>query len=245
MKKLVKIIAVLWMFVAAPLFAAEDFKVSITNSTNARPLPYYRLTVAWSNAALTAMLAHFSDCAKELNLPVPTPITTNQVAHFAPPIETGAFQAAVWLTNGYWLDDFNGALSFRSRDDLFTLGDMDRLEGFVGSENMTTKEAIDLVRKSFVKLGYKLSDFGMDGAPDKIDGPSDWKNIGHMPFCELTWCRPTEGTGHVYYLRFDVDMNKKRLAGMTLLGKKLWRPAPKIDAVPEFTNRPPPPSYFH
>jgi hypothetical protein len=205
------------------------------------PLPYYQLTVAWSNAVLTALLPHFSDCAKQLNLPIPTPITISQVAHFMPPIETGAFQAALWLTNGYSFEYFNGALCFRSRDDLFALEDMDRLERLAGKDNMTTNEAIDLARNSFVNLGYKLSDFEMGDPPNEIEGPSDIKDVGHMPFCKVTWRGPKGATNKqkTYELQFDVDMRQKRLAGMTLLGKTLWRPVPKIDAVPEFTNAPP------
>src|SRR5579864_7880138 len=99
MKIPAKIIAVLWMFVAAPLFAIEGS------------------TAQWSNAVLTAMLPHFSDCARQLNLPIPIPITISQVARFVPPLEPGAFQAGLWLTNGYCFEYFNGAPSFRSRDD--------------------------------------------------------------------------------------------------------------------------------
>ena len=98
---------------------------------------------------------------------------------------------------------------------------------------MTTNEAIDLARNSFVKLGYKLADFHMDESPTKIEGSYENARLGHVPFCQLTWQSPDKGRSNFYYLEFHVDMNQRRLAGMNLVGKKLWRSLPKVDATPE------------
>lgn len=191
------------------------------------------ITATWSNAVLVALLPHFSDCAKQLNLPIPTPITMSQVAQFHPPIETGAFEAGLWLTNGYTFFYLNGAVTgFNSmRDDWFDQQDIDGLERFVGKDNMTTNEAISLARNSFVKLGYKLADFQMDGTPSTIEGPYDNERLGHIPYCRVTW-EYRSSTNHCL-LEFDVNMNQKRLSGMALVSQKLWRPLPKIDATPE------------
>jgi hypothetical protein len=191
------------------------------------------ITATWSNAVLVALLPHFSDCAKQLNLPIPTPIMMSQVAQFHPPIETGAFEAGLWLTNGYTFFYLNGAVTgFNSmRDDWFVQQDIDGLERFVGKDNMTTNEAIVLARNSFVKLGYKPADFQMDGQPSAIEGPYDNERLGHIPYCRVTW-EYRSPTNHCL-LEFDVNMNQKRLSGMALVSQKLWRPLPKIDATPE------------
>ena len=105
---------------------------------------------------LVALLPHFSDYSKRLNLPIPTPITMSQVAEFHPPVEAGVFESALWLTNGYIFHYLNGAATgFNDlHNDWFIQQDIDGLERFAGKDNMTTNEAIDLARDSFVNLGY-------------------------------------------------------------------------------------------
>jgi hypothetical protein len=195
----------------------------------------YHITVTWSNAVLVALLPHFSDCVKQLNLPIPTPITMSQVAQFHPPIETGAFEAGLWLTNGYTFFYLNGAVTgFNDlHNDWYIQQDIDGLERFVGKDNMTTNEAIALARNSLVKLGYKPADFQMDGPPTEISAPIELNGAGHVPFCKVTWQNLTGPPTNSYYMEFHVNMNQKRLLGMALVSQKLWRPLPKVDAIPE------------
>lgn len=197
----------------------------------------YHITATWSNAVLVALLPHFSDCSKQLNLPIPTPITMSQVADFHPPIETGVFESALWLTNGYIFHYLNGAVTgFNDlHNDWFIQQDIDGVERFAGKDNMTTNEAIDLARNSFVKLGYKPADFQMDGLPSEIEGPYDNGRLGHIPFCKVTWQNLTNRENY-HLLEFHVNMNQKRLLGMALVGQKLWRPLPKVDATPELES---------
>jgi len=192
------------------------------------------ITATWSNAVLVALLPHFSDCSKQLNLPIPTPITMSQVAEFHPPVEAGVFESALWLTNGYIFHYLNGAVTgFNDlHNDWYIQQDIDGLERFSGKDNMTTNEAIELARNSFVKLGYKLSDFQMDGPPTDFEKPADTQVLGHIPFCKVTWQDLTTHTNY-HYLEFHVNMNQKRLLGMALVSQKLWQPLPKVDATPE------------
>jgi hypothetical protein len=139
----------------------------------------YHITAAWSNTVLVALLPHFSDCAKQLNLPIPTPITISQVARFMPPMEAGVFEAGLWLTNGYVFNYLNGATTgfYSLHDDWYIQQDIDGLERFAGKDNMTTNEAIDLARNSFVKLGYNLADFHMDNPPTEFEKPADTQRL--------------------------------------------------------------------
>ena len=191
------------------------------------------ITATWSNAVLVALLPHFSDCSKQLNLPIPTPITMSQVADFHPPIETGNFESALWLTNSYIFHYLNGAVTgFNDlHNDWFIQQDIDGVERFAGKDNMTTNEAIDLARNSFVKLGYKPADFQMDGPPTEISAPIELGKEGHVPFCKITWQNLTNRENY-HLLEFHVNMNQKQLLGMALVSQKLWRPLPKVDATP-------------
>jgi len=198
------------------------------------PATLIHITSTWSNAVLVALLPHFSDCSKQLNLPISTPITMSQVAEFHPPVQTEEFESALWLTNGYIFHYLNGAVTgFNDlHNDWFIQQDVDGLERFAGKDNMTTNEAIELARNSFVKLGYKPVDFQMDGPPSSIEGPFDSERLGHIPFCRVTWQNLTNRENY-HLLEFHVNMNQKRLLGMALVSQKLWQPLPKIDVTPE------------
>lgn len=197
--------------------------------------PLIHITATYSNAALVAILPYFSNFSKAVDLPIKTPITISQVAHFAPPIRTNYWTAAIWLTNRYWLAFHCGYVEgLRSPDDFFTQQDFEGVERLVGKDNMTTNEAIDLARNSFVKLGYKLTDFHMEGPPTRFKGPAE-SRVGHIPFCQAIWESP-EGETNVdksYSVEFHVDTHKKQIVGMFLSSRKFWRPEPKIDAAPE------------
>ena len=107
---------------------------------------------------------------------------------------------------------------------------------------MTTNEVIEFARNAFVKLGYKLADFHLNGAPTRVEGPSDLKNIGHIPYCRVVWesLKSDTDTDEIrlksYQVRFEIDMQRKQIVGMSLIGRDFWRSAPKIDVVPELES---------
>lgn len=201
------------------------------------------MTAMYSNAMLVAILPHVSDCAKQLDLPIPKPITTNQVAHFGASPYKDFIAGGIWLTNHYWFVFENGYVGgFRSPDDWFTMADeyWDHLERYVGKDNMTTNEAIELARNSFYKLGYKPEDFHVDRQPTNLEGPYENKKLGHIPCCKVEWNSP-EATSQEEFdlsckIRFDIDLQQKQVVGMTLVSKRFFRPDPKIDIVPELES---------
>jgi len=113
-------------------------------------------------------------------------------------------------------------------------------ECYVGKDNMTTNEAIQLARDSFRKLGYKPEDFQVDGQPANVEGPYDNQKLGHLPYCKVEWNSP-EATSQKefdqsYKIRFDIDMQSKQVVGMSLISKRFFRPDPKLDVVPELES---------
>lgn len=190
------------------------------------------MTAAWSNAVLVAVLPHFSDFSKNLNLPIPLPITTNQVAQFVPPRVMDQFAAKAVLTNGYVLFYFNGMVNgFSSPGDWYEIQDID-LEGrFVGKDRITMKEAIDLARRTFVKAGHTLAEANMEKPPIEIEPSLDLSHYGHIPWCKLRW-RSSQSETNVnryYSVEFDIDMKEKRVAKMLVFGMKFWRPLPNLN----------------
>lgn len=200
------------------------------------------VTAAYSNAVLVAVLPHVSDFGKKLDLPIPQPITASQVAHCNVAQMPGDIGAGVWLTNHYSFGFGHGYVStFRCKNNPFySTGDEDPVEWlspFVGKDNMTTNEAVELARDSFRKLGYKQEDFNVNKPPTRLDGPGDSKKLGHIPYCQVEWTGPESTAprlqGSDYYVRFDIDMQRKQVVGMNLSGKKFWQSSPKVDIVPE------------
>jgi hypothetical protein len=206
-------------------------------------LQLIHMTAIYSNAMLVAILPHISDCAKQLDLPIPQPITANQVVHFGASPYKDIIAGGVWLTNGCWFVFEKGYVGgFRSQDDWFTMADenWDHLERYVGKDNMTTNEAIELARNSFRKLGYKPEDFHVDVSPTAFQESHDNKQLGHIPYCKVEWNSPEatsqEEFDQSYKIRFDIDMQSKQVVGMTLTSKRFFKPDPKVDIVPELES---------
>jgi hypothetical protein len=204
---------------------------------------FIHITAAYSNALLVAILPHVSDCAKQLDIPIPQPITASQVGRFNPGNLQGFPSGGLWLTNNYWFVFQNGYVGgFRSPDDYLTMADeyWDHLERYVGKDNMTTNETIQLARDSFRKLGYNSEDFGVDGPPTEYIGSCDNKRLGHTPYCRVKW-ESSEPKSRAefecnYHIWFDIDMQRKQVVGMSLISRRFFGDDPKIDVEPELES---------
>lgn len=186
-----------------------------------------------SKARLTSILPSVSDFAKRLNLPIQLPITPDHVSRFV--VVPG--QAALWLTNNYWFALEDGIVrGFRSPDDWFTMAEeyWDHLERYVGRDNMTTNEAIELARNSFRKLGYKPEVFHVNEPPTTFVGSHDNKQLGHIPYCRVQWESPPlrnhaelDKSFHIY---FDIDMQRRQVVAMSLISRRFQAPGLKTEA---------------
>jgi hypothetical protein len=202
------------------------------------------MTATYSNAVLVAILPHISDFAKKLDLPITQPITTEQVARFAPSPYKGRVEGALWLTNGYWFMFRSAGYvdSFRTPDDVFYDLEyvMEHLTNYMGQTRMTTNEIIALARVTLLKLGYKPDITHADGMPE-MQGPFDLKEGGHMPYCKLWW-EPVKDFDSDGYSRIQMEINtrEKRVVGFYLdfartNRSKIGTPL-KVDVEPELES---------
>jgi hypothetical protein len=209
--------------------------------------PFIHVTVAFSNAVLVAILPHVSNCAKQLDLPIPQPITIGQIAQFRPYNMQGMIGGGITLTNGFQFGFGSGFVnSFRSPHDFFNDPAAQAhwppdWSSYYGTDNMTTNEAIEMARTAFRRLGYKLEDFHMDGPPTSIEAPFSLRDGNHIPFCKVHWDTPKSMIQTLlrnggYHVNFEIDMQRKQLVGMNLAGRDFFRPQPKVDIVPELES---------
>ena len=202
------------------------------------------VTANYSNAVLVAILPHISDCAKKLDLPVQQPIDFVQVSWFQPMPYLDEIGGRVDLTNQYSFFFSSGYVnSFHSPNDWFAntnddWADVEYFKRYLGKDNITTNEAIELARDAFRKLGYKPADFQLQFTPTRFHKASDVERIGgHIPYCQVEWDSPESSVqsmlGLEFSIQFDVDMQHRQITGMSLSGRRFFRPNPKVSAVPE------------
>ena len=200
--------------------------------------PLIHVTAQYSNAVLVAILPHVSDCVSNLDLPIIQPIALAHVAKCSISPYAENIGGGLWLTNGYWFAYSFGCVdSFRSPNNWFTIQDFEGASRFVGKDNMTTNEAIDFARKSFVKLGYKAETFNLNDNPTRVEGSFDVKQLGHIPFYRVVWESPEPATMEErmksFSVRFDVDLDRRQIVGMSLSGTNFFRASPQIGVKPE------------
>jgi hypothetical protein len=190
------------------------------------------MTAAYSNAVLVAVLPYVNDFATRLHIPIQQPISTNQLARSYVAPTRDAIMAGIWLTNGYWfaVGDAGYVQGYRAPTNFFAEQEFtpDATKKYLGKDNMTTNEAVDLARKSLLEAGFKSEWTHADETPT-VEGPFDMK-IGHAPYCGISWETPKdEKDGHkMNHVRVEINMESKTIAGMTV---QLAR-TNKLDAVP-------------
>jgi hypothetical protein len=195
------------------------------------------ITAVYSNAMLIAVLPQVSDFSKKLELSIPQPITASQVIEFRPSPYKGEIGGGIMLSNHYWFSYADGhVMSFRSPDNFFHEDDqVANWRRYVGKENMTTNQAVELARQTLRKLGYEPEELHVDVPPTSVQLPFDYQGY-HIPHFQMKW--ETSETNSVgedlsVSLHFEMNLEKKTFTGMTLISRKLRRPPPKVDVEPE------------
>jgi hypothetical protein len=202
-------------------------------------LQMIHMTATYSNAVLVAILPHISDFAKKLDLPIPQPIKVEMVTEFRPMPIKGYIGGGVQVSNYLFSFSMGAVDSFRSSDNVYF--DDDPATNWpkyaYGKDNMTTNDAIQLARDTLNKLGYEPKLLACDVPPRSFRGPEDTKDGHHVPYCQMRWERYAEVTSKEQQddddiVTVEVNLNKKKIAGLHFTSKKIWREQPKVDVEP-------------
>jgi hypothetical protein len=104
---------------------------------------------------------------------------------------------------------------------------------------MTTNDAIELARDTLRKLGYPPELLYADKSPTSLHGSFDTKDGHHVPYCEIRWSKnPTleEDRTNSANLEFQINMETKKVVGMSIVSPKIWQPNPVINVKPELES---------
>lgn len=178
------------------------------------------ITATYSNAVLVAMLPHFSDFTRKLELPLPVPITTNHVRRCNVMPYKGRIEGSIILTNGYWFTfRYRGYVeSFRAPNNWFFGGEyaLAHLGEYLGETHMTTNEIVTFARDTLHKLGYPPELTGANATP-KLEGPWNLTQGGHVPQCRVTWESGSdeENSDHTK-VKVEINTQEKTLVGLNL-----------------------------
>ena len=130
-------------------------------------------------------IGRFAQC---LDLPITVPIGTNAIEKAAFGLEYFEGDTRIKFTNGFVFTLQGGNVSgFKAADTFFAAENEVRVKDFVGSRRLTEVEAIALVRKAVVKLGYPTA--LVSSQPTVYRPYGGARDI--VPRCRLDWF-PTE-----------------------------------------------------
>ena len=192
---------------------------------------------AYSNAFLVAILPQLSDYVRKVGFTVATPITTNDVemaSYVCGRVEDDPI-AQLYLKTGYRFSYGHGqVVACYAPDASFVPGEPQKsIENFLGSVNLTTNEAVALVREIINRLGYPESALRLSESPLIPTQPRKGTNVFSRYF--LHWKEPKGGP---YRVVAEVDATHKVLKSLYIndrVNTNSWRLPPKVN-IPATNN---------
>jgi len=199
------------------------------------------VTAEFSNAVLVAMLPYVSDVAKKLELPVPQPVTQQQVVGCGVlPFfyRDGEMAGCGVRIKGGWAFGFHwGYLDhFETPHSYFHLQDPGEIPKFVGTVRMTKDEAVQMARATLKKLGISLESVFAEQEPRVTSPPKT--RTGIVPHYRIKWINPRIGSdaqSGEASVDIEVNADAKRVEYIYIaFNPHLRRPWPKIDVAPVY-----------
>jgi hypothetical protein len=202
------------------------------------------VTPAYAKAFLTAILPQLSDFVKKGNLTVEAPTSVKDVdmARYLEKYNCGVVEgdprAYIDMKTGTrFLYSHGQVIAFYSfeamhnpeRKPPYTYPEIDQDQAkFFGPINMTTNEALALIRQTVGELGYSAKALNIDRPPRRVDPPG-WWGTNRIARCFIEWRESSDGPT---WVNAEVDMAAKTLKSLYIndhANTNIWRTPPKLE----------------
>lgn len=202
-----------------------------------------QVTAQYSNAVLLALLPYFSDVAQKLDLPVPHPITMQNVVGggvmpYRYPngdmLSAGVEVQGEQTHRRWYLGYRSGHISLvELRPSYFTLQDPDDLTNCYGVFRMSKDEAIQMARDAIRKMGIPLELVFAEQKPRVILSERPY-NTNTLPYYRIEWLDPRIGSrsqngSPSVEVGINADARRIEQIKFGIGDYNLRRPPPKID----------------
>jgi len=197
-----------------------------------------QVTAQYSNAVLVALMPYVSDFSKNLELPIPTPITTNHVRQFRCSPRLDLMGGNIVLTNGYEFSFVHGRVGlYRSPQCYYFLQDPNRIPEFYGRVKISEAEALQIAHTAITKIGYTDALLDANSVPEITKPVHIGTNV--VPRYRVKWRSPNGlfPESPRSSIDFEIDATTKQIHMMYLGNTNTWRPNPKVDVHPPIIKK--------
>jgi hypothetical protein len=194
-------------------------------------IPGGRINPEYASRLIPIMFKAVDDYAQKLSLPILPPLTTNNVARVEIEDNGGWPHCEITLTNGWRFIYRHTMVNGYYAPDVFVSNDNRpfHVREFEGKWNLTTNQAIELVKKTLAKLNYPTNNIHMDFAPNIIYAAGDFKKI--IPRCFFEWNYENAAYDDLQSkVEAEVNADNGKLESLYYDDKAYWGSRPPIDA---------------
>lgn len=188
---------------------------------------------AWK--LIPMMLTAIDEYGQKLSLPIPRPLTTNNVARIELHNNEGWPHCEIWLTNGWHFVYRHTMVNGYYAPHTFFDSDNRKIHirDFEGKWNLATNQAIEVVRKAMSKLNYPTNNVHMDFAPSVLTAAVDKE---HIPRLRFEWYYSVHDELQSR-LEAEVNIENGKLESLYYDDKAYWGGGPPIDVPITLSNK--------
>ena len=204
-------------------------KVSVTPQRGPSSPAWPQVNPEYARQLVPVVLHAIEEYAQKLALPVPKPLTTNEVERFRVRDNGGWPHCEIHLTNG-WRFVYRHAMvnGYEAPDTLLFGRDRGPIlaHDFAGKWRMSEGQAIELVRKTLTILAYPTNLIHLEVEP-QIHKPAV---PGITRYAFFWYYTPTEGEEPQSTVWAEVDAGTRKLKCLYYDDRHYWGQRPAIDA---------------
>jgi hypothetical protein len=200
-------------------------------------IPPQTINPEYARQLLPIMFKAIDDYAQKLSLPIPRPLTTNNVAKVEIHNNGGWPHCVVETTNG-WLFIYRHTMvnGYYSPNAFNTLGYRPlHVKDVEGKWNLTTNQAIEIVRQGLAKLNYPTNNVHMNFEPMIVYASGDFRKI--IPRYYFEWYYPSPHEELRSRIEAEVNADNGALESLYYDDMVYWGSRPPID-VPVSIGKP-------